>query len=276
MPKKKETVTVQGTEIAVLTHRQDDYISLTDIAKYRDKNNPAQIISMWLRTYNAIEYLGLWETLNNTDFKPHILEGFKSESAKPHFWMSPQKWIKETGAVGLVSKSGRYGGGTFAHSDIAFKFAAWISAEFELYLITEFKRLKSDEQQRLALEWNLQRTLSKINYRIHTDAIKEQIIPKQVTRTQAAAVYASEADLLNVALFGITAAQWRNTNPGKDGNMRDHATLEQLVVLSNMESINALLIRQGLSQSERLIHLNTTAITQMKSLVNASLTKRLT
>ena len=276
MPKKKETVTVQGTEIAVLTHKQDDYISLTDMAKYRDKNNPAQIISMWLRTYSTIEYLGLWEKLNNPDFKPHISEEFKNESAKPHFWMSPQKWIKETDAIGLVSKSGRYGGGTFAHSDIAFKFAAWLSAEFELYLITEFKRLKSDEYQRHALEWNLQRTLSKINYRIHTDAIKEQIIPPEITRTQAAMVYASEADMLNVALFGMTAAQWRDANPDKDGNMRDNATLEQLVVLSNMESINALLIRQGLPQNERLIQLNTTAIAQMKSLVNASLTKRLT
>ena len=218
----------------------------------------------------------MWETLNNPDFKPHIFEEFKNESAKPYFWMSPQKWIKETGAIGLVSKSGRYGGGTFAHSDVAFKFAAWISAEFELYLITEFKRLKSDEQQRQALEWNLQRTLSKINYRIHTDAIKEQIIPPEVTRAQAAFVYASEADLLNVALFGMTAAEWRTTNPDKDGNMRDHATLEQLVVLSNMESINALLIRQGLPQKDRLIQLNTTAITQMKSLVSASVTKRLT
>ena len=272
---KKENIHVQGTEIAILAHRQDDYISLTDMAKYRDKNNPAQIISMWLRTYNAIEYLGLWERLNNTDFKPHILEEFKNESAKPHFWMSPQKWIKETGAIGMVSKSGRYGGGTFAHSDIAFKFAAWISAEFELYLITEFKRLKSDEQRRQALEWNLQRTLSKINYRIHTDAIKEQIIPKEVTRSQAAAVYASEADLLNVALFGMTAAEWRAANPETQGNIRDQATLEQLVVLSNMESINALLIRQGLPQSERLIQLNGTAITQMQSLVGATLTKRL-
>ena len=272
---KKETINVKGTEIVLFTKENEEYISLTDMAKYRDSKNPAQIISLWLRTYSTIEYLGLWEMLNNPNFKPHIYEEFKIESAKPHFWMSPKKWIDETDAIGLTSKSGRYGGGTYANSDIAFKFAAWISAEFELYLVTEFKRLKQDEQNRLSLEWNLQRTLSKINYQIHTDAIKEQIIPKEVTRTQAVAVYASEADLLNVALFGMTAAEWRTKNPEKEGNMRDHATLEQLVVLSNMESINALLIRQGLPQNERLVQLNGTAITQMKSLIGKTLTKRL-
>lgn len=273
---KKETINVQGTEIALLAKEKEDYISLTDIAKYRDSENPSQIISLWLRTYSTIEYLGLWERLNNPDFKPHIYEGFKNESAKPHFWMSPQKWINETNSIGMISKSGRYGGGTFAHSDIAFKFAAWISAEFELYLITEFKRLKQDEQQRLSLEWNLQRTLSKINYRIHTDAIKEHIVPAKVTKEQAYAVYASEADLLNVALFGKTAQQWRNENNESKGNIRDQATLEQLVVLSNMESINALLIRQGLIQAERLLQLNSVAITQMESLLNSnSLQKRL-
>ncbi|MDR1121070.1 MAG: KilA-N domain-containing protein, partial [Dysgonamonadaceae bacterium] len=248
---KKETINVRGTEVTLFTKEKEDYISLTDIAKYRDGENPSQIVSLWLRTYSTIEYLGLWETLNNPDFKPHIYEGFKNESAKPHFWMSPQKWINETNAIGMISKSGRYGGGTFAHSDIAFKFAAWISAEFELYLITEFKRLKQDEQHRLSLEWNLQRTLSKINYRIHTDAIKEHIIPNAVTKEQIAYTYASEADLLNVALFGKMAAQWRTENPDSKGNIRDYATLEQLVVLSNMESINALLIRQELPQGER-------------------------
>ncbi len=273
---KKETLTVQGAEIVLYSKEKDDYISLTDIAKVRDSKNPAQIISLWLRTYSTIEYLGLWEKLNNPNFNPHIYEGFKIESAKPSFWMSPQKWIGETNAIGLVSKSGRYGGGTFAHSDIAFKFAAWISAEFELYLVTEFKRLKQDENQRLSLEWNLQRTLSKINYRIHTDAIKDHIIPAAVTREQVAQVYASEADLLNVALFGQTAAQWRGANPDSKGNIRDGATLEQLVVLSNMESINALLIRQGLPQGERLMQLNTTAITQMRSLTEGrDLAKRL-
>jgi hypothetical protein len=273
---KKETITVQGTEIVLFAKEDEDYISLTDIAKYHDKENPSQVISLWLRTYSTIEYIGLWEMLNNPNFKPHIYEGFKNESAKPHFWMSPQKWINETNAIGMVSKSGRYGGGTFAHSDIAFKFAAWVSAEFELYLVTEFKRLKRNEHQRFSLEWNLQRTLSKINYRIHTDAIKEEIIPQTVTKEQAAFVYANEADLLNVALFGKTAAQWRGENPTEKGNIRDFATLEQLVVLSNMESINALLIRQGLPQGERLVQLNRVAITQMKSLVdNQNLTKRL-
>ncbi len=264
---KQKTINVQGTEIVLFAREAEDYISLTDIAKYRDADNPSQVISLWLRTYTTIEYLGLWETLHNPDFKPHIYEGFKNESAKPHFWMSPQKWIKETDAIGITSKSGRYGGGTFAHSDIAFKFAAWLSAEFELYLITEFKRLKADEQHRLSAEWNLQRTLAKINYRIHTDAIKEHIIPSVVTEKQSLFVYASEADLLNVALFGKTASEWRAENPDAKGNIRDDATLAQLVVLSNLESINSLLIRDGLSQKERLLRLNSIAIVQLKSLL---------
>jgi hypothetical protein len=272
---KKETINVKGTEIVLFTKENEEYISLTDMAKYRDNENPSQIISLWLRTYSTIEYLGLWEVLNNPNFKPHIYEGFKSESAKPHFWMSPQKWINETNAIGMISKSGRYGGGTFAHSDIAFKFAAWISAEFELYLVTEFKRLKQDEQRRLSLEWNLQRTLSKINYRIHTDAIKEHIIPSIVTKEQITYKYAEEADLLNVALFGMTAKQWRYANTERKGNIRDYATLEQLVVLSNMESINALLIQQQLTQGERLVQLNKVAITQMRSLMDNKNLQRL-
>jgi len=272
---KKGIISVKGTEIVLFTKKDENYISLTDMAKYRDRENPSQIISLWLRTYSTIEYLGLWEILNNPNFNPHIYEGFKNESAKPHFWMSPQKWINETNAMGMESKSGRYGGGTFAHSDIAFKFAAWISAEFELYLVTEFKRLKQDEQRRLSLEWNLQRTLSKINYRIHTDAIKEHIIPSVVTKEQVSYVYAEEADLLNVALFGMTARQWRDGNPGAKGNIRDTATLEQLVVLSNLESINALLIRQELPQGNRLVQLNKVAITQMRSLMENRNLKRL-
>jgi hypothetical protein len=228
-----------------------------------------------LRTFSTIRYLGLWETLNNPVFKPHIYEGFKNKSADPSFWMSPQKWAKETGAIGIISKSGRYGGGTFAHSDIAFKFAAWISAEFELYLVTEFKRLKQTEQEQKSLEWDLQRTLAKINYHIHTDAIKNHIIPKIVSEKQKTFIYANEADLLNVALFGQTAAEWRVKNPDYTGNMRDEATLEQLVVLSNLESINALLIKNELSQAERLTQLNTTAITQLKSLLEHSTAKQL-
>ena len=272
---KKEIVTVQGTKIAVLTHRQDDYISLTDMAKHKNAEIPGTVISHWMSTSFSINYMGLWEKMNNPDFNLTGFREVKMLSAEPGFALSPKQWIERTNAVGIVSKSGRYGGGTLAHRNIAFEFASWLSPEFKYYLISEFDRLKSEEVKQQALEWNLQRTLSKINYRIHTDAIKEQIIPKEVTRAQAAAAYASEADLLNVALFGMTAAQWRGANPDKEGNMRDDATLEQLVVLSNMESINALLIRQGLPQRERLMQLNSTAITQMKSLLNASSMRRL-
>jgi len=271
---KKEIVTVQGTEIAVLTHCQGDYISLTDIAKYKDELNPRFIVQNWMRNRNTIEFLGIWELLYNPAFNRVEFEAFRLQAGLNSFIMTPQKWIEATGAIGITSKAGRYGG-TYAHKEIAYEFASWVSVEFKLYLVKEFDRLKSDEVQRQALQWNLQRTLSRINYRIHTDAIKEQIIPKEVTGAQAAVVYASEADLLNVALFGMTAAQWRGANPDKEGNMRDYATLEQLVVLSNMESINALLIRQGLTQSERLMQLNSTAITQMKSLLSASGMKRL-
>jgi hypothetical protein len=273
---KKETITAQGTEIAVLPRGvDDDFISLTDVARYKNAAEPNVVVANWLRLYNTIEFLGVWEKLYNPDFKPLEFEGFMREAGSNSFTLSPKRWIEATNASGMISRSGR-GGGTFAHKDIAFKFASWISVEFELYIVKDYQRLKADEQHRQSLEWNLQRTLSKINYRIHTDAIKEQIIPKEVTRAQAAFVYDSEADMLNVALFGMTAGEWRTANPDKDGNMRDYATLEQLVVLSNMESINALLIQQGLPQSERLVQLNTTAITQMRSLVGASLPKRLT
>jgi hypothetical protein len=272
---KNEVVTVQGTEIAILSHRQDDYISLTDMAKHKNAEIPGTVISHWMSTNFSIHYMGLWEQMNNPDFNLTGFREVKMLSAEPGFALSPKQWIERTNAIGIVSKAGRYGGGTFAHRNIAFEFASWLSPEFKYYLISEFDRLKSEEEKQQSLEWNLQRTLSKINYRIHTDAIKEQIIPKEITKAQAAAVYASEADLLNVALFGMTAAQWRTANPSKDGNMRDHATLEQLVVLSNMESINALLIRQGLAQGDRLMQLNGTAIAQMKSLLGASLGKRL-
>ncbi len=264
---KGKTIKVKDTNILLYQKSDEDFISLTDIAKYRNKENPTEVISLWLRTFSTIEYLGLWETLHNPNFKPHIYEGFKIQSARPSFWMSPQKWIKETNAVGIISKSGRYGGGTFAHSDIAFKFASWISAEFELYLISEFKRLKAEEQERLSSGWDLQRTLSKINYHIHTDAVKEHLIPNIVSDKQKSITYANEADLLNVALFSKTAAEFRAENPDVKGNIRDEATLEQLVVLSNLESINALLIRDGLSQSDRLEKLNKIAIEQLKSLL---------
>jgi hypothetical protein len=257
----KEIIYVKGTEIVLFKREQEDYISLTDIAKVRDAENPSQIISLWMRTYSTIEYIGLWEMLNNPNFNPHIYEGFKKESAKPHFWISPQKWINETNAIGITSKSGRYGGGTFAHSDIAFKFAAWISAEFELYLITEFKRLKIEEQK--ALGWNAKRELAKINYRIHTDAIKHNLIPAKLTQKQTSIIYANEADVLNVALFGVTAKQWRDKNPDSKGNIRDYASINELICLSNMENINAVLINDGIPQKERLIKLNKIAIQQI-------------
>jgi hypothetical protein len=270
MDKKTNAVIMVDGQAVTLYHKnadKDSYISLTDIAKHRNPEDPFQAIANWMRLYGTVSYLSLWEQLNNPDFNPVESERFKREAGREYFSLTPKKWIAATNAIGIISKVGRYGGGTFASSDIAFKFAAWISPEFELYLVTEFKRLKQEEQQRLSLEWNLQRTISKINYRIHTDAIKTHIIPPVVTKVQAKTIYASEADMLNVALFGKTAAQWRKENPKAKGNLRDEATLQHLIVLSNMESINALLIKRGLSQSERLIELNQVAIVQMKSLV---------
>ncbi len=258
-------INVKEAEITILKKEQEDYISLTDIAKTRDKENPSQIISLWLRTYNTIEYIGLWEILNNPDFNHHIYEGFKNESAKPHFWMSPQKWIKETNAIGISSKSGRYGGGTYAHSDIAFKFASWISAEFELYLVREFKRLKEAEQKQIG--WSAKRELAKINYHIHTDAIKNNLIPKELTAKQTSIIYANEADVLNIALFGQTAKQWREEYSDLKGNIRDYANINELICLSNLENVNAVFINEGLEQKERLIKLNKIAIQQMTVLM---------
>lgn len=222
-----------------------------------------------MRNRNTIELLGFWESIYNPNFKPLEFEGFRKQAGLNSFVLTPKKWIETTNAIGLVSKSGRYGG-TFAHKDIAFEFASWISIEFKLYVIKEFQRLKTEESDRLKLEWSYQRHLSKVNYHIHTDAIKENLIPKELSKAQISFVYANEADLLNVALFGITAKQWRETNPTANGNIRDEATIEQLVVLSNLESINAVLIQQGLEQPERLKQLNQIAITQMKSLVQMS------
>jgi len=264
---KKEKITVQGTEIILLSHQKEDYISLTDMAKYKNSEIPATVISHWMSTNFSINYMGLWERMNNPDFNLTGFREVKMLSTETGFALSPKQWITMTNAIGIVSKAGRYGGGTFAHRNIAFEFASWLSPEFKYYLISEFERLKIDEQHAKSLEWNLQRTLSKINYRIHTDAIKEHIIPNVVTKEQISYTYAEEADLLNVALFGKTAKQWRDENPNEKGNIRDYATLEQLVVLSNMESINALLIRQELPQNERLVQLNNVAITQMRSLV---------
>ncbi|MET4081600.1 hypothetical protein ABIB40_001549 [Pedobacter sp. UYP30] len=274
MAKSTSKIIVQETEIAFINKEIGEYISLTDIAKYRNPKEPFSIINNWMRSRSSIEFLGLWEKLNNADFKPLEFDRFRNEAGSNYFVLSPQRWIESTNAIGIISKSGRYGG-TFAHIDIAFEFASWISSEFKLYLITEFKRLKQDENQRLKLDWNLQRTISKINYRIHTDAIKENLIPEEITKQQANFVYANEADLLNVALFGITAKEWRESNPNLKGNIRDFSTLEQLVVLSNLEGINALLIQQSLSVKGRLVQLNKIAITQMKSLMESKSMKKL-
>jgi len=271
---KNKTITVKGTEITVFQGEQDDYISLTDIARHKDPNNTDDIIKNWLRNRNTIELLGFWEIMYNPNFKPVEFDGFKKQAGLNSFVMTPKKWIETTDAIGIISRSGRYGG-TFAHKDIAFEFASWISIEFKLYIIKEFQRLKTDENDRLKLGWNLQRTLAKVNYRIHTDAIKENLVPPTLAKDKINFVYADEADLLNMALFGITAKQWRDTNLKKEGNIRDEATIEQLVVLSNMESINAVLLHQGLPQNERLKQLNSIAITQMKSLLGNNNLKKL-
>jgi hypothetical protein len=271
---KNKTILVKGTEITVTISDREDFISLTDIARHKDAERTDYIIQNWLRNRNTIELLGFWEQIYNPDFKPIEFDGFRKQAGLNSFTLTPKQWIEKTNAIGIISKPGRYGG-TFAHKDIVFEFASWISIEFKLFIIKEFQRLKDDENNRLKLDWNLQRTLAKVNYHIHTDAIKENLIPSELSRQQISFVYASEADLLNVALFGLTALEWRNQNPGNEGNIRDYANIEQLVVLSNMESINAVLIRQGLTQSERLIQLNKIAITQMTSLVNSKQMKKL-
>ncbi|HOY11892.1 MAG TPA: KilA-N domain-containing protein [Saprospiraceae bacterium] len=271
---KNKTIHVKGTEITIFLNEQSEYISLTDIARYKDIERTETIIQNWIRNRNTIELLGFWEQLYNPDFKHIEFDVFKKQAGLNSFTLNPKQWIEKTNAIGIISKAGRYGG-TFAHKDIAFEFASWISIEFKLYIIKEFQRLKEDENNRLQLNWNLQRTLAKVNYRIHTDAIKDMIIPKLLEQKDINLVYANEADLLNVAMFGKTAQQWRDENPYAKGNIRDEATIEQLVVLSNMESINAVLIHNGLGQSERLLQLNKMAISQMKSLVQNSTIKKL-
>lgn len=262
---KRTTIEVRGTPISILNQGDQDFISLTDIARHRNSLEPSSVISNWMRGRSTIEFLGLWEQLSNPNFKPLDFERFRDEAGSNYFVLSPQRWIEATAAIGITSKSGR-NGGTFAHRDIAFEFASWISSEFKLYLIKEFQRLKDDENRRFSLAWNLNRTLSKLNYRIHTDAVKAHLMPREVTPAQAAVTYANEADVLNVALFGQTAKQWRDANPKRDGNMRDHATLEQLLVLANLESMNAEFIHMGLPQGDRLKRLNSIAIRQMRTL----------
>ena len=255
-------IIVQERQVTIISHNENDYISLTDIAKYKS-DDPTAVIGNWMRNRNTIEFLGIWESLYNPMFKPLEFEVFRKEAGLNAFTLSPQKWTKTTNAIGIVAKSGRYGG-TFAHKDIAFKFASWISVEFELYIVKEFQRLKEEEQKQLG--WSAKRELSKINYRIHTDAIKRNIIPEEVTPQQASIIYANEADVLNVAMFGMTAKQWREANADTKGNIRDYATINELICLSNMENLNAVFIDQGLPQSERLIKLNQIAIQQMKVL----------
>ena len=262
----KEQISAKGFAIQIYTEDfKNDYISLTDIARYKS-DEPFIVINNWLRSKDTIEFLGLWESMNNINFKPIEFDRFKNEAGSNAFTLSPQKWIEKTKAIGIVCKSGRYGG-TFAHSDIAMEFASWISAEFKLYIIQDYKRLKSDENSRLSLNWNLNREISKINYKIHTDAIKTYLL-NDLTESQLGFKYASEADMLNVALFNKTAKQWREENPNLKGNMRDYASLNELLVLANMESYNAVLIEKGLSQKERMIELRKLARTQMISLQN--------
>ena len=258
-------IDVKGSEITVISRQGQDYISLTDMLKAKDGDF---FISDWLRNRNTVEFLGIWETVYNPHFNYGEFALIKSQAGLNSYKLSVKEWVEKTGAIGLQATAGRYGG-TYAHKDIAFEFGMWISAEFKIYLIKEFQRLKDEESRTHSLEWNFQRTLAKVNYKIHTDAIKERLIPPQLTAQQTSSIYASEADLLNVALFGPTAVQWRLANTEQSGNMRDVATLEQLVVLSNLESINSVLVHQGLPAAQRLGQLNKIAITQMRSLVRS-------
>ena len=257
-------INVKNTSVTIISVNENDYISLTDIAKYKS-DDPTAAIGNWMRNRNTIEYLGIWESLYNPSFNPLEFEGFKQEAGLNAFTLSPTKWIERTNAIGIISKAGRYGG-TYAHKDIAFKFASWISVEFELYIIKEFQRLKKQEQVQLG--WTAKRELSKINYRIHTNAIKQNLIPTEVTAKQINIIYADEADMLNVAMFGITAKKWHEQHPELKGNIRDYASINELICLSNMENLNAVFIDQGIIQSERLIRLNKIAIQQMSVLEN--------
>jgi hypothetical protein len=268
---KKKILLVEDKEITIIVDDEKEYISLTDMLKAKDGDF---FISDWLRNRNTVEYLGIWESIYNPFFNYGEFAIIKSQAGLNNYKLSVKEWVDKTNAIGLIAKTGRYGG-TFAHPDIAFEFGMWISPKFKIYLIKEFQRLKNDENNRMKIEWNIQRTLTKINYRIHTDAIIENLIPKEITKKHVQFVFVHEADLLNVSLFGMTAKEWRENNINKNGNIRDSASLEQLVVLSNLESINALLIQQKIPQSDRLIQLNKVAISQMKSLINNKTLKKL-
>lgn len=263
----KDKIHAQGIDISIYTNDfKNEYISLTDIAKYRNVEDPRYVIQNWMRNRNTIEFLGVWEELHNPDFNRVQFDAVKSEAGLNRFIMTPKRWIEEMNAIGITSKPGRYDGGTYAHSDIAMAFATWISPEFQLYIMKDYRRLKADENSRLSLNWNLNREIARLNYRIHTDAIKENLIPSDLTSAQISYTYASEADLLNTALFGMTAKQWREANPDKKGNIRDYATLNQLLVLANAESYNSVLINEGKSQGERLVMLRNAIVNQLKAI----------
>ena len=268
---KKSSIEVLGNQIAVLSDTDQDFISLTDMLRSKDGDF---FISDWLRNRNTIEFLGIWERVHNPSFNYGEFALIRNQAGLNSYKISVKEWVEKTGAIGLRATAGRYGG-TYAHKDIAFEFGMWISPEFKIYLIKEFQRLKDEENDRLKLGWNLQRTLAKINYRIHTDAIRDILIPPTLSKKHTVLKYASEADLLNVALFGKTAKEWRDANPKADGNIRDQASIEQLVVLTNLESLNSVLIRQGLSQPDRLQKLNEIAISQMTTLLASNTVKRL-
>ncbi len=272
MIRKQQKITVQNKVISVVTIHNEDYICLTDMVKnFGDE----AMIYQWMRNRNTVEFIGVWEQLHNSNFKGIEFDTFKKQAGLNSFTLTPKKWIETTHAIGFVSKAGRYSGGTYAHKDIAFEFGTWLSPQFKLYLIKEFQRLKNEEQKRVESGWDVKRILTKINYKIHTDAIKEHLIPENISSNRANMVYANEADVLNVALFGKTAKEWRDENSSKDGNIRDYADVTQLVVLANLEGINAELIRQGLSQHQRLLQLNQIAIIQMQSLLGNSSMKKL-
>lgn len=261
-----QRISVKDTEILIFQSKEQDYISLTDIAKSKDSENPRFVIQNWMRTKFTVEFLGIWEIMHNPDFNRVEFDTVKNEAGTNAFVLTPQRWIQTTKSIGIVSKAGRYGGGTFAHKDIAFEFASWISAEFKLYLIKEFQRLKQEESEKKSLGWDTKRLLTKVNYKVHTDAVKENLIPENVSKSQINSIYADEADVLNVALFGMTAREWREKNLTKKGNVRDYANVTQLVCLAGLESLNAEFIREGLSQRARLERLNQSAIAQMRSL----------
>ena len=267
--KINDIIHANGVEITVITTigTDNDYISLTDMAKHRNQEFPADVIKNWLRLRSTIEFLGLWEQFNNPNFKLVEFDQFKREAGANSFVLSPTKWINKTNAIGMISKSGRYGGGTFAHKDIAFEFASWLSPEFKLYIIKDYQRLKEDESHKQAIEWNVKRLLAKSNYQIHTDAIKANLIMPDLPKNKQGFIYADEADILNLALFGKTAKQWRTENPGRRGNIRDFATIEQLLVLVNLENMNAFMINQGIEQNARLQTLRQVAVNQLKSLI---------